>query len=71
MKNPDDGIEFTVYANHMNIKRYIISGFLKVGETVTVEYSDMLTPENHTEIKNATNMYEAIITDSGHVLIPE
>ncbi len=71
MKNPDDGIEFTVYANHMNIKRYIISGFLKVGETVTVEYSDMLTPENHTEIKNATNMYEAIITDSGQVLIPE
>lgn len=71
MKNPDDGIEFTVYATHMNIKRYIISGFLKVGETVTVEYSDMLTPENHTEIKNATNMYEAIITDSGEVLIPE
>ena len=74
MKDPDSGIEFTVYANHMNIKRYIISGFLKTGATVTVKHEGIWVEpftDMPTEIKNATDMYEVIITNSGEVLIPE
>ena len=74
MENPNSGIEFTVYANHMNIKRYIISGFLKTGATVTVKHEGIwVDPSDKmsTEIKNAIDMYEVIITDSGQVLIPE
>lgn len=70
MKNPDDGIEFTVFANHMNIKRYIISGHLQVGATVGVKHG-YLPKENYTEIRNAIELEECVITSSGEVLIPE
>jgi hypothetical protein len=70
MKNADEGIEFTVYAEHMNIRRYIISGYLKVGDTVSVEHG-YLPKEGYTEIRNATNLEECIITSGGEVLIPE
>ena len=70
MKNPDDGIEFTVFANHMNIKRYIISGHLQVGATVSIKHG-YLPKENYTEIRNAIELEECIITSSGEVLIPE
>ena len=70
MKNSNDGIEFTVYATNMNIRRYIISGYLKVGDTVSVEHGYLLK-ENYTEIKNAVDLNECIITSDGNVLIPE
>ena len=70
MKNSEEGIEFTVYANHMNIKRYIISGYLKVGDTVSVKHG-YLPKENYTQIKNAIDLSECIISSSGQVLIPE
>ena len=70
MINPDDGIEFTVYANHMNVRRYIISGFLKVGDTVRVEHG-YLPKESYTEIINATNLEECRITKSGDILFYE
>ncbi|MBE6533875.1 MAG: hypothetical protein E7678_02765 [Ruminococcaceae bacterium] len=70
MKNSNDGIEFTVYATNMNIRRYIISGYLKVGDTVSVEHGYLLK-ENYTEIKNAVDLNECIITSNGNVLIPE
>lgn len=68
MKNAEDGIEFTVYANHMNIRRYIISGFLRVGDTVRIEHS-YLPKENYTEINNATNLEECIVSKDGQVII--
>ncbi len=61
MKNPDDGIEFTVIANNMNIKRYIISGFLKKGQLVRITHTGTLTG-NHTTIETATMLEEVVIT---------
>jgi hypothetical protein len=70
MKNPDEGIEFTVYATNMNIRRYIISGYLKVGDTVSIEHG-YLPKGEYTEIRNAVDLYECRITSGGQVLIPE
>ena len=70
MKHPAEGIEFTVYAEHMNIKRYIISGYLRVGQQVVIEHGS-LSKDSYTEIRNAVDLQEAIITDSGEILIPE
>ena len=70
MKNPEDGIEFTVYATNMNIRRYIISGYLKVGDTVSIEHGYLLK-DSYTEIRNARDLNECRITSNGQVLIPE
>ncbi len=70
MKNPEEGIEFTVYAEHMNIKRYIISGYLSVGMTVSIKHG-YLPKENYVEIRNATELEECFISSNGEVLIPE
>ena len=70
MKNPDDGIEFTVYANHTRIKRYIVSGFLKVGQTVVIEHGGIYSDEP-TIVRTATSLYEAYITGDGEAIIPE
>ena len=70
MKNPEEGIEFTVYATNMNIRRYIISGYVKVGDTVRIEHG-YLPKEGYTEVRNAVDLEECIITSSGQVLIPE
>ena len=70
MKNPDDGIEFTVFADHMNIKLYIICGYLKVGQTVQITHG-YLPKDSYTQIKNATDLHVCIITSAGQVLIPE
>ena len=70
MKDPDDGIEFTVYATNMNIRRYIISGYLKVGDTVCVEHS-FLPKAHYTEIKNARDLDKCVITTEGDIVIPE
>ena len=70
MKNPADGIEFTVYATNMNIRRYIISGYLKVGDTVSIEHGYLLK-DSYTEIRNAVDLNECRITSNGQVLIPE
>ena len=64
MKNPDDGVEFTVMANNMNIKRYIISGFLKKGQLVRITHTGIYA-ENHTVIENATMLEEVILTNNG------
>lgn len=70
MKNAEEGIEFTVYATNMNIRRYIISGYLNVGDTVRVTHGYLLK-ESYTEIKNAVDLEECIITSGKDVLIPE
>ena len=63
MKNPDDGIEFTVMANNMNIKRYIISGFLKKGQLVRITHTGILAG-NHTIVDTAINLEEVVITEN-------
>ncbi|MBQ2847553.1 MAG: hypothetical protein IJE74_04785 [Clostridia bacterium] len=61
MKNPSDGMEITVKANNMRIKRYIISGFLKVGQTVAVTHEGLLMGDP-TLIVTATNLEEITIS---------
>lgn len=68
MKNHDDGIEFTVMANNMNIKRYIISGFLKEGQHVRITHKGILCG-NHTVVETATMLEEVIITDGKDIVI--
>ncbi len=60
MKNPDDGIEFTVMANDMRIKRYIISGFLKKGQLVRITHTGTLCG-NHTVVETATMLEEVML----------
>ncbi len=70
MKDPDDGMVFTVYTDHYRIKPYIVSGYVKVGETVRIIH-ERLSKEDPTQIRSATDISEAIITGDGDVLIPE
>lgn len=63
MKNPDDGIEFTVMANDMRIKRYIISGFLKKGQLVRITHTGILTG-NHTVVETATMLEEVMLAEN-------
>lgn len=71
MKNPEQGIEFTVYANKRNkLSAFIKVEHFKVGETVRVEHSYLLK-DSYTEIKNAVDIHECKITSGGQVLIPE
>ncbi len=63
MKNPDEGIEFTVMANNMNIKRYIISGFLKKGQLVRITHTGTLTG-NHTVVETATMLEEVMLAEN-------
>lgn len=63
MKNPDDGIEFTVMANDMRIKRYIISGFLKKGQLVRITHTGILTG-NNAVVETATNLEEVMLAEN-------
>ena len=63
MKNPDEGIEFTFLASNMRVKRYIISGFLRVGQTVAVEHTGILAGNPSAPI-NAVNLEEVTVTDN-------
>lgn len=70
MKNPEEGIEFTVYANRRNkLGSFIKIDYFKVGDTVRVEHS-YLPKDSYTEIKDSLSINECIITDNGQVLIP-
>ena len=71
MKNPEEGIEFTVYANRRNkLGSFIKVDYFKAGDTVRVEHS-YLPKDSYTEIKDSLSINECIITDNGQVLIPE
>lgn len=70
MKDPRDGIEFTVTADDITIRRYILHDVLEVGDLVAVEHSGILASEP-TVVATAHAIHEAILTDSGDVLIPE
>lgn len=69
MKNPDDGIEFTVMANDKRIKRYIISGFLRKGQLVRITHTGTLCG-NHTVVETAT-MLEEVMLAKNDILIFE
>ncbi len=70
MKDPDDGIEFTVYANDLRVRQYITGGLLHVGDTVAVMHRGIYA-EEPTVVRTAFEIGEAVITDSGEVLVPD
>ncbi|MBE6694485.1 MAG: hypothetical protein E7589_06955 [Ruminococcaceae bacterium] len=71
MKNEDDGMIFTVYATDMNVKRYLMRGFLHVGELVVITHEGIYA-DAPTVVTTAINLEEAdYITKDGDVYIPE
>ncbi len=71
MHDPADGLTFTVYADDMHVKRYILSGFLQVGQTVAVTHTGV-DPDDPQTIRTATALSEVIVVGNGEeVLIPE
>lgn len=71
MKDPSDGITFTVMMEDIRLKRYILHGTLSVGQTVVVHYDGKIYEDNLYVIENVLGVDDAVITSDGDVLIPE
>ncbi len=52
MKNPEEGIEYTVYTHNMHVKRYVISELIEVGSHVIILHRGIST-DNPTEVQTA------------------
>lgn len=61
MKNPEDGMEYTVSAHDMRIKRYIDSGYLQLGNCVRIRYTAS-SDNTSTDIRTAF-LLEAVNID--------
>ena len=72
MQEPAVGIEFTIHADDLRVRRWLIRGLLRVGQTVQVTHTGMEDPgpEDGAEIRTAFEVREVQIID-GEVLIPE
>ena len=70
MKNPDDGIEFTVKTTDIRIKRYIDLNLISVGSQVIIRHKGIYE-DNPSVVDNAFYMDECIITANNEILIPE
>ena len=71
MKNPDDGIEFTIHANSRNKLKWLVEiKHFKVGDTVRIEHSYLLK-DSYTKIENAVSIDKCQITSDGQIIIPE
>ena len=71
MKNPDEGIEFTVCTNSRNKLKWLIKiKEFKVGDTVRIEHSYLLK-ESYTKIEDAVRIDKCKIVSGGQIIIPE
>ena len=73
MQEPAVGIEYTIHADDLRVRRWLIRGLLRVGQTVQVTHTGMedTGPEGGAEIRTAYEVREVQIMDGGEVLIPE
>lgn len=71
MKDPDDGIVFTVSLNDFRVRRYVDCGYLRVGSTVRIEYDGRIYADAPTVIENALAIEKVIVSSDGEVWIPE
>lgn len=55
MKNPEEGIEYTISTHDMHVKRHIIDERIKVGSHVKILHRDSST-ENPTEVQTAFSL---------------
>ena len=70
MKNPDDGLEFTVTTERTELSR-VVKRLLRVGSQVMITYDGFVNREDPLRIDYATTIDEAYISEDGDVLIPE
>ena len=68
--NPDDGITYKIVTTNPKISRLFDSKMLSVGDTVQVQYTELVDLEPNAVIDSAAAIYKAKISD-GDVLIPE
>lgn len=70
MRNPEDGLEFTVELNDLRLKRYVACNRLKVGDHVLIRHTGA-TPELPTYITTGYELDIGRIDTSGTIYIKE
>ncbi len=70
MKNPEDGLEFTIVTERKELSR-VVTHLLRVGSRVMVTYDGFVSKEDPLRIEYATSIDEVYISEDGEVLIPE
>lgn len=72
MKDPSQGIVFTVSTESVRIRRYFDMGIVKVGSTVFVTYDGKIYADDPTKIENPLSLDKCFISENGEdILIPE
>jgi hypothetical protein len=70
MKNPEDGLVFTVDVTDKKLGR-VCKALISVGDHVLITYDGRVSEDGALIIENATAIHEVWIDESGNVLIPE
>ena len=70
MKNPEDGLTFTVDVTDKKLGR-VCDALISVGDHVLITYDGRISEEGSLLIETAVSIQEAWITEDGDVLIPE
>lgn len=70
MKNPEDGMVFTVITTDKKLNR-VLKYLVGEGSTVLITYDGRVSKENPLLIENATSLQSVWIDGNGDVLIPE
>ena len=69
MKNPEDGLIFTVVTQDKRLSRVV--NLLRVGSQIMVVYDGFVSKEDPTRIEYASAIHSVWISEDGDVLIPE
>ncbi len=70
MKNPEDGLVFTVDVTDKKLSR-VCNALISVGDHVLITYDGRISEDGSLLVENAESIEEAWITEGGDVLIPE
>ena len=70
MKNPEDGLVFTVDITDKRLSR-VCDALISVGDHVLITYDGRISEDGTFLIENATSIQEAWIDTNGNVMIPE
>lgn len=70
MKNPTDGLEFTVELNDLRLERYVACGRLKVGDHVWIRHTGA-DSDKPTHIATAYELSIGRIDETGGIYVPE
>ena len=70
MKNPEDGLEFTVELNDLRLSRYVSCDMLEVGDHVLISHTGANT-DTPTHITDAYELRIGRIDETGGIYVPE